>query len=78
MNEGNEVMSHRLIVLPDDTADAIIDPIKAARHALNIRMFLFTDPSLLEAVIADREMELVSQFAYPLPIRVIATTSPSC
>jgi phosphatidylserine/phosphatidylglycerophosphate/cardiolipin synthase-like enzyme len=45
-------MSHRLIVLPDDTAGAIIDPIGAARHALNIRMFLFTDPSLLEAVIA--------------------------
>src|SRR5580698_10803456 len=47
-------MSHRLIVLPDDTADAIIDPIMAARHALNIRMFLFTDPTLLEAVIAAR------------------------
>jgi pimeloyl-[acyl-carrier protein] synthase len=27
---------------------------------------------LLDAVIADREMELVAQFAYPLPIRVIA------
>jgi cardiolipin synthase A/B len=52
MNKGNKVMSHRLIVLPDDTAAAIIDPIKAARHTLNIRMFLFTDPSLLEAVIA--------------------------
>jgi cardiolipin synthase A/B len=48
----SKVMSHRLIVLPDDTADAIIDPIKAARHTLNIRMFLFTDPSLLRAVIA--------------------------
>jgi cardiolipin synthase A/B len=47
-------MSHRLIVLPDDTADAIIDPIKGARHTLNIRMFLFTDPTLLEAVIAAR------------------------
>lgn len=45
-------MSHRLIVLPDDTADAIIDPIRAARHTLNIRMFLFTDPTLLRAVIA--------------------------
>src|SRR6201991_2777776 len=44
-------MSHRLIVLPDDTANAIIDPIKAARHTLNIRMFLFTDRSLLNAVI---------------------------
>ncbi|WP_407150432.1 phospholipase D-like domain-containing protein [Bradyrhizobium sp. ORS 86] len=47
-------MSHRLIVLPDDTADAIIDPINAARHTLNIRMFLFTDRSLLNAVIAAR------------------------
>ena len=45
-------MSHRLIVLPDDTASEIIDPINAARHTLNIRMFLFTDPSLLDAVIA--------------------------
>ena len=47
-------MTHRLIVLPDDTADAIIDPIKAARHSLNIRMFLFTDPTLLQAVVAAR------------------------
>ena len=47
-------MSHRLIVLPDDGADAIIDPIRAARRTLNIRMFLFTDPSLLDAVIAAR------------------------
>ena len=45
-------MSHRLIVLPDDTASAIIDPINAARRTLNVRMFLFTDPSLLNAVIA--------------------------
>jgi phosphatidylserine/phosphatidylglycerophosphate/cardiolipin synthase-like enzyme len=58
MNEGNKIMSHRLIVLPDDTADAIIDPIKAARNTLNIRMFLFTDPSLLEAVIAARQRDV--------------------
>jgi cardiolipin synthase len=45
-------MSHRLIILPDDSADAIIDPINAACHSLNIRMFLFTDPTLLNAVIA--------------------------
>jgi cardiolipin synthase A/B len=45
-------MSHTLIVLPDDTASAIIEPIEAAKHALNIRMFLFTDPMLLKAVIA--------------------------
>jgi cardiolipin synthase A/B len=45
-------MSHRLIVLPDDTASAIVDPIEAAKHTLNIRMFLFTDVSLIKAVIA--------------------------
>jgi cardiolipin synthase len=45
-------MSHTLIVLPDDTAKPILDPINAAKNALNIRMFLFTDPTLLEAVIA--------------------------
>lgn len=47
-------MSHRLIVLPDDTADAIIDPINSARHSLNVRMFLFTDPTLLDAVVGAR------------------------
>jgi phosphatidylserine/phosphatidylglycerophosphate/cardiolipin synthase-like enzyme len=45
-------MSHRLIVLPDDTADAILAPINAARYTMNIRMFLFTDPGLINAVIA--------------------------
>jgi cardiolipin synthase len=44
-------MSHTLIVLPDDTAKPILDPINAAQHALNIRMFLFTEPTLLDAVI---------------------------
>jgi cardiolipin synthase A/B len=44
-------MSHTLIVLPDDTAKPILDPINAAKHALNIRMFLFTEPTLLDAVI---------------------------
>ena len=52
MKKKENVVSHRLIILPDDTADAIIDPINAACHGLNIRMFLFTDPTLLNAVIA--------------------------
>jgi phosphatidylserine/phosphatidylglycerophosphate/cardiolipin synthase-like enzyme len=51
---GEFQVSHRLIVLPDDSTDAIVAPIGAARHTLNIRMFLFTDPSLLNAVIAAR------------------------
>ncbi len=44
-------MSHTLIVLPDDTAKPIIDALNGAAHTLNIRMFLFTDPTLLNAVI---------------------------
>jgi len=48
-------MSHTLIVLPDDTAKPILDAINGAKRALNIRMFLFTDPSLLEAVLAARK-----------------------
>jgi phosphatidylserine/phosphatidylglycerophosphate/cardiolipin synthase-like enzyme len=45
-------MSHTLLVLPDDTAKPILDAIAGAKKALNIRMFLFTDATLLNAVIA--------------------------
>ena len=45
-------MSHKLIVLPDDSAKPILDAINGAKKALNVRMFLFTDTSLLDAVIA--------------------------
>jgi phosphatidylserine/phosphatidylglycerophosphate/cardiolipin synthase-like enzyme len=45
-------MHHTLIVLPDDTAKPIVDALAAAKRSLNIRMFLFTDPTLLETVIA--------------------------
>ncbi|OKO78468.1 phospholipase [Bradyrhizobium sp. NAS80.1] len=48
-------MSHSLIVLPDDTVNSILDPINAAKRSLNIRMFLFTDPTLLKAVIAAKQ-----------------------
>jgi cardiolipin synthase A/B len=44
-------MSHTLIVLPDDTAKPILDRIDAAMHDLQIRMFLFTEPTLIDAVI---------------------------
>ncbi len=45
-------MTHSLIVLPDDTAKPILDALAAARRSLNIRMFLFTDPTLIDAVAA--------------------------
>ena len=48
-------MSHHLIVLPDDTAEPILDAVNGARKALNIRMFLFTDPTLLDAVVAAKK-----------------------
>lgn len=43
-------MSRKLIVLPDDTADAIIRPISEASKSIDIRMFVFTSRQLLEAV----------------------------
>src|SRR5271169_6899716 len=48
-------MSHTLIVLPDDTGKPLIDAINGAAHKLNIRMFLFTDETLLTAVIAAKK-----------------------
>jgi cardiolipin synthase A/B len=45
-------MSHTLIVLPDDTVKPILDAVAAAKKKLQIRMFLFTDPGLVQAVIA--------------------------
>jgi phosphatidylserine/phosphatidylglycerophosphate/cardiolipin synthase-like enzyme len=48
-------MSHTLIVLPDDTAAPIVEAINAAKTSLNVRMFLFTDETLLSAVIAAKK-----------------------
>ena len=46
-------MSHRsIIVLPDDTGKPIIDAINAAKKSVRVKMFIFSDPDLLKAVIA--------------------------
>ncbi len=45
-------MSRSLIVLPDDTAKPILDAINNASKSLRIKMFVFSDPGLLQAVIA--------------------------
>lgn len=45
-------MTHALIVLPDDTAKPILEAVAAAKQSLQIRMFLFTDPGLIDAVVA--------------------------
>ena len=51
-------MSHRLIVLPDDTAQPLLDAIASAKRSLNVRMFLFTDETLLDAVIAAQRRDV--------------------
>jgi len=44
--------SHSTIILPDDSARPILDAIDAATKSLRVKMFVFSDPALLKAVIA--------------------------
>ncbi len=48
-------MARKLIVLPDDSAKPIIDAIHKAKKSLRIKMFVFSAPKLLEAVIAAKK-----------------------
>jgi phosphatidylserine/phosphatidylglycerophosphate/cardiolipin synthase-like enzyme len=45
-------MARSLIVLPDDTAKPILEAIEGAARSLRVKMFIFSDPALLEAVMA--------------------------
>lgn len=47
-------MSRSLIVMPDDSAKPILEAINGATKSLRIKMFLFSDPSILKAVIDAR------------------------
>jgi phosphatidylserine/phosphatidylglycerophosphate/cardiolipin synthase-like enzyme len=47
-------MARSLIVLPDDTAQPILAAIEGASRTIRVKMFVFSDPSLLMAVIAAR------------------------
>jgi cardiolipin synthase len=44
-------MSRSVIVLPDDSAQPILNAINGATKSLRVKMFIFSDPSLLKAVI---------------------------
>jgi phosphatidylserine/phosphatidylglycerophosphate/cardiolipin synthase-like enzyme len=46
--------SRSLVVLPDDSAKPILDAIRTAAKSLSVKMFLFSDPVLLEAVVSAR------------------------
>jgi cardiolipin synthase len=45
-------------VLPDDSPKPILDAIDGATKSLRVKMFIFSDPSLLKAVIAARKRSL--------------------
>lgn len=45
-------MSRSLVVLPDDSARPMLDAINKASRSLRIKMFVFSDPAILQAVIA--------------------------
>jgi cardiolipin synthase A/B len=48
-------MSRSIIVLPDDSARPVLDAVNGATKSLRIKMFVFSDPELLKAVIAAKE-----------------------
>jgi cardiolipin synthase len=45
-------MSRSLIVLPDDSARPILEAINGAKKSIRVKMFVFSDPELLKAIIA--------------------------
>src|ERR1700732_2522458 len=50
-----DFMSRSLIVLPDVSAKPIVEAINGAKKSLRVKMFVFSDPELLKAVIAAKK-----------------------
>src|SRR5882672_5830573 len=46
--------SRSLVVLPDDSAKPILDAIRGASKTLLVKMFVFSDPALLRALLVAR------------------------
>jgi polyphosphate kinase len=44
-----------IIILPDDTKKPIVDAIDSAKTSLKIKMFVFSDPDLINAVVAAKK-----------------------
>jgi cardiolipin synthase len=44
--------SRSTVVLPDDSARPILDAIRAARKSIRVKMFVFSDPALLRALLS--------------------------
>lgn len=47
--------SRSLLVLPDDSAKPIVQAIENARESIRVKMFVFSDPWLLDAVVAAKK-----------------------
>ncbi|OAI41364.1 phospholipase [Verrucomicrobia bacterium SCGC AG-212-E04] len=47
--------SRSVIILPDDSPKAILDAVNGAKKSLRIKMFVFSDPDLLKAVMAAKQ-----------------------
>ena len=48
-------MTHSLMVFPDDTTAPLLSAIAGAQKSLRVKMFLFSDPSLMKALIGARK-----------------------
>jgi cardiolipin synthase len=44
-------MSRSIIVLPDDSAKPIVEAINGAKESIRVKMFIFSDPTLLQTVV---------------------------
>ena len=47
--------SRSLLILPDDTSSVILDAISNAQRSMRVKMFVFSDPSLVDATIAAKQ-----------------------
>jgi cardiolipin synthase len=52
---SNNSSTRTIIILPDDTRKPIVDAIEAAKKSIKIKMFVFSDPDLINAVIAAKK-----------------------
>jgi cardiolipin synthase A/B len=52
---SNSSATRSIIILPDDTKKPIVDAIDQAKSSIKIKMFVFSDPDLINAVIAAKK-----------------------
>ena len=53
--------SRRVVVLPDDSARPILEGIRAAASSIRVKMFVFSDPELVRALVAARQRRVKVQ-----------------